>query len=187
MTEEQRQGMIEWAWLYARPVVRRWERSRRGPDYGGTVAERLCHLIDSFDGGMSKLSTWAMSRANYACQDADRRETGIVHIPRTARHAPKMIELSRYDQTDLGEYLRSDPSFLGIADRPGHLDRMDAFRDLIRGCNQVERILLLGYYWQDQTFKEIGKSLGLSESRICQMHTHLIARFRDRLGAAPAD
>jgi RNA polymerase sigma factor for flagellar operon FliA len=72
---------------------------------------------------------------------------------------------------------------LTVYDPPGHLDRIDGLKSLLVGANKVERLVVLGYYWQDQTMKQIGESLGLSESRISQIHTNLIARLRERLEA----
>ena len=37
------------------------------------------------------------------------------------------------------------------------------------------------YYEQEMNFKEIGAVLGVSESRICQLHSQAIARLRGRL------
>jgi RNA polymerase sigma factor for flagellar operon FliA len=37
------------------------------------------------------------------------------------------------------------------------------------------------YYEQDMNFKEIGAVLGVSESRVCQLHSQAIARLRGRL------
>jgi RNA polymerase sigma factor for flagellar operon FliA len=41
-----------------------------------------------------------------------------------------------------------------------------------------EKILMGMYYEQDMNFKEIGSILGVSESRICQLHSQAIARLR---------
>jgi RNA polymerase sigma factor for flagellar operon FliA len=44
-----------------------------------------------------------------------------------------------------------------------------------------EKLLMGMYYEQDMNFKEIGAVLGVSESRICQLHSQAIARLRSRL------
>ena len=44
-----------------------------------------------------------------------------------------------------------------------------------------EKQLMGMYYEQDMNFKEIGAVLGVSESRICQLHSQAIARLRGRL------
>ncbi|MBZ9538264.1 RNA polymerase sigma factor FliA [Modicisalibacter tunisiensis] len=45
--------------------------------------------------------------------------------------------------------------------------------------------LLLGLYYQEElNLKEIGAVLGVSESRVCQLHSQAVARLRSRLRAA---
>ncbi len=55
-------------------------------------------------------------------------------------------------------------------------------RDLVEFCRKrlstKERYILMMYYFEDLTLKEIGTILGLSESRVCQLHAKLIARLR---------
>ncbi|MGB9591871.1 MAG: sigma-70 family RNA polymerase sigma factor, partial [Candidatus Kryptoniota bacterium] len=47
-----------------------------------------------------------------------------------------------------------------------------------------ERIVVTLYYYEELTFKEIGKILGISESRVSQIHTEVINRFRKLLRKA---
>ncbi len=55
-------------------------------------------------------------------------------------------------------------------------------KDLVEFCkNKIttkERHILVMYYFEDLTLKEIGQILGLSESRVCQLHAKLISRLR---------
>lgn len=44
-----------------------------------------------------------------------------------------------------------------------------------------ERYILIMYYYDDLTLKEIGRVLGLSESRVCQIHAKLISKLRGYL------
>ena len=37
------------------------------------------------------------------------------------------------------------------------------------------------YYYEELTMKEIGNTLGLSESRVSQMHSSIVARLKDQL------
>ena len=46
-----------------------------------------------------------------------------------------------------------------------------------------ERLVLILYYYEEMTLKEIGAILGVSESRVSQIHTKSIARLRARLRA----
>ena len=40
-------------------------------------------------------------------------------------------------------------------------------------------IMMLYYFGTDQTMREIGESIGVSESRVCQIHTNAITRLRE--------
>jgi RNA polymerase sigma factor for flagellar operon FliA len=43
------------------------------------------------------------------------------------------------------------------------------------------------YYEQDLNLREIGEVMGVTESRVCQLHTQAIARLRSRIvGEVPA-
>jgi RNA polymerase sigma factor for flagellar operon FliA len=61
------------------------------------------------------------------------------------------------------------------------LQRKDV-RDLItKGLSRAERLILLLYYYEEMTMKEIGQTLDLSESRVSQMHSAILGRLRDQL------
>ncbi len=65
-----------------------------------------------------------------------------------------------------------------------HTD-LDRLRELCRGLNKQERLVVICYYWLGETMKEIGRQLDLSESRVSQMHSRLIIRLQARFNAAP--
>jgi RNA polymerase sigma factor FliA len=61
------------------------------------------------------------------------------------------------------------------------LDRDDV-RDLIASeLSRAEQLILLLYYHEEMTMKEIGATLDLSESRVSQMHSSILTRLRARL------
>jgi RNA polymerase sigma factor for flagellar operon FliA len=57
--------------------------------------------------------------------------------------------------------------------------------DLINRMGDRERLVLTLYYYEGLTLAEIGGVLGVTESRICQIHTKAILQLRSRL-AEPA-
>jgi RNA polymerase sigma factor for flagellar operon FliA len=48
--------------------------------------------------------------------------------------------------------------------------------------SRAERLIIVLYYYEQMTMKEIGATLDLSESRVSQMHSAIIARLREQLG-----
>ena len=46
-----------------------------------------------------------------------------------------------------------------------------------------EKIVLTLYYYEALTLAEIGQVLGVTESRVCQIHTKAVIQLRSRLAA----
>ena len=51
----------------------------------------------------------------------------------------------------------------------------------IDGLPEREKLLMSLYYEQELNFREIAAVLGVSESRVCQLHTQAVARLRAKL------
>ncbi|MEO0511724.1 MAG: FliA/WhiG family RNA polymerase sigma factor [Planctomycetota bacterium] len=61
------------------------------------------------------------------------------------------------------------------------LERTD-LQDLItRGLSRAERLIVILYYFEGMTMKEIGATLDLSESRVSQMHSLVLARVKSQV------
>ncbi|TWI53904.1 RNA polymerase sigma factor for flagellar operon FliA [Pseudomonas duriflava] len=56
-----------------------------------------------------------------------------------------------------------------------------ALVDAIASLPERERLVLSLYYDEELNLKEIGEVLGVSESRVCQLHSQCAARLRARL------
>lgn len=59
--------------------------------------------------------------------------------------------------------------------------RRDFLAEAIRSLSEREQIVLSLYYDKDMTLKEIGEVLGVSESRVCQIHGEATVRLRARM------
>jgi RNA polymerase sigma factor for flagellar operon FliA len=53
--------------------------------------------------------------------------------------------------------------------------------DTIGGLPEKERLVISLYYYEDLNMKEIGNILGITESRVCQIHTKAVLRLRGKL------
>jgi RNA polymerase sigma factor for flagellar operon FliA len=51
----------------------------------------------------------------------------------------------------------------------------------INSLTDREKIVITLYYFEGLTLAEIGEVLGVTESRVCQIHTKAVARLRERL------
>ena len=62
------------------------------------------------------------------------------------------------------------------------IQKRDVMKLVTKGLNRNERLIIILYYYEQLTMKEIGQTLGLSESRVSQMHSSIVARLKDQLG-----
>ncbi len=61
-------------------------------------------------------------------------------------------------------------------------------KDLVtRGLTRAERLIIVLYYYEQMTMKQIGQTLDLSESRVSQMHSAILARLRGQLQTRQRD
>ena len=60
-------------------------------------------------------------------------------------------------------------------------DFRGALVEAIRALPDREKLLMGLYYEQELNLKEIGSIMGVSESRVCQLHTQAVARLRAKL------
>ncbi len=52
---------------------------------------------------------------------------------------------------------------------------------ITKGLSRAERLIIILYYYEEMTMKEIGVTLDLSESRVSQMHSSILARLKAQL------
>jgi len=62
-----------------------------------------------------------------------------------------------------------------------HADMTMQLSQIIEGLPKKERLVLSLYYEQDLNLKEIGDVLGVSESRVSQIHSQATHRIKSRL------
>ena len=67
------------------------------------------------------------------------------------------------------------------------LHKKDVMEIVTKGLSQKERYILLLYYFEALTMKEIGMILERSESRICQLHARLLSRLQEQLAERRSD
>jgi RNA polymerase sigma factor for flagellar operon FliA len=64
-------------------------------------------------------------------------------------------------------------------------DTREELFEAIRSLPEKERMVVSLYYGEELTMKEVGKTLNITESRVCQLHTQAILRLKGMLGARP--
>lgn len=60
-------------------------------------------------------------------------------------------------------------------------ERVSYLTDFLKQLPEKKRLVITLYYYEELTFKQIGKVLDVSESRICQIHSQVIDNLRNKL------
>jgi RNA polymerase sigma factor for flagellar operon FliA len=60
--------------------------------------------------------------------------------------------------------------------------KVDLLRTFTKGLNKTERMIIIMYYYEELTMKEIGAALDISESRVSQMHSSIVERMKKMYG-----
>ena len=61
------------------------------------------------------------------------------------------------------------------------IQKRDVMKLVTKGLNRNERLIVILYYYEELTMKEIGATLDLSESRVSQMHSSIVQRLQGQL------
>jgi len=112
-----------------------------------------------------------LSVAEYEKLVREARAVGVVSLDRQFADGDSNREVREGD-------IVADPKAQSPA-RPIHHE--DVKRMVTKGLSKNERLILILYYWAEMTMKEIGATLGLSESRVSQMHSAILQRLRENL------
>jgi RNA polymerase sigma factor for flagellar operon FliA len=85
------------------------------------------------------------------------------------------------DQVSLLDTLpdRGAPDPQNVVDQGELRDRI---ADAIAALPEREKLVIALYYYENLTLREIGEVLGVTESRVSQLHTKAVLRLRSKLG-----
>jgi len=89
-------------------------------------------------------------------------------------------DLSNSESTELIDTIRDKNASTPLEE----LEQKDSKKELERALARLperERVILALYYHENMTMKEIGESIDVSESRVCQIHAQAIMKLRNLL------
>jgi len=135
-----------------------------------------------------------LGRAPNAKEVADKLSISVEEYDVWVRETSlaSMVSLDRatneHDSSGNKEITRSES--LEDIRNPGPLTALEK-KELVslatRGLSRKEKLIIILYYLEELTMKEIGIVLQLSESRVCQIHNRIIAQLKGQLDAIRDD
>jgi RNA polymerase sigma factor for flagellar operon FliA len=112
-----------------------------------------------------------VSMSEFRKLQRDARAVGLVSLSRKWFETDSNKDVR---EIDVLEDRRSDDPFRAA-------QRRDLKELVTRGLSRAERLIIILYYFEEMTMKEIGETLDLSESRVSQMHSAILGRLRGQL------
>ncbi len=98
----------------------------------------------------------------------------------------KIISLSQRKTMRKDESSREVREIDRIKDKKGidpidEIQRKDLQKIITKGLERTERLVIVLYYYENMTMKEIGRALDISQTRVSQIHTNLMNRFKNQM------
>ncbi len=92
---------------------------------------------------------------------------------------------------DRGESLTLGDTVADSADGPVQSYEVEEMRQIlaeaITRMPEREKVVLMLYYYEGMTLAEIGQVLGVTESRVCQIHTKAVIHLRSKIAGTERD
>ena len=112
-----------------------------------------------------------LSPDEYAKVRKDAGATGVVSLSRKWFETDSNKDVR---EIDVLEDAKQTNPFKAVSKR-------DLKNLVTKGLSRAERLIVILYYYEEMTMKEIGVTLDLSESRVSQMHSSILARLKAQL------
>jgi len=102
----------------------------------------------------------------------------LEEIGRTALVSLNEILHAPSDNGDAVQDFVEDRRLVPVEDEVENADRCEQIAEAVSRLPERERMIIALYYYEDLNLREIGEVLGVTESRVSQMHTKAILRLR---------
>ena len=154
----------------------------RSMDWVPRLVRSRAHKLD----GATKSLETELGRAPTNDEVARRLDVSASEFDKMAKDASAvgLVSLSRkWFETDSNKDVREIDV---LEDKKGadpvkQIQRKDLKELINKGLSRAERLIIVLYYYEEMTMKEIGATLDLSESRVSQMHSSILARLKAQL------
>ncbi len=160
----------------------------RSMDWVPRLVRSRSHKLD----GASKQLETELGRAPTNEEVASRLKVPMAEYEKMAKDASAvgLVSLSRkWFETDSNKDVREIDVLEDKrgADPVREIQRKDLKELITKGLSRAERLIIILYYFEEMTMKEIGATLDLSESRVSQMHSSILARLKAQMADRKKD
>src|SRR5215203_3931737 len=154
----------------------------RSMDWVPRLVRSRAHKLD----GATKQLEVELGRAPTNEEVAKRLKVPMTEYEKMAKDASAvgLVSLSRkWFETDSNKDVREIDVLEDKrgADPVREIQRKDLKELITKGLSRAERLIIILYYFEEMTMKEIGATLDLSESRVSQMHSSILARLKAQM------
>ncbi len=112
-----------------------------------------------------------VSKAEYKKLSKDSKPVNVVSLNRKWFETDSSKDIREIDV--IHDNRQEDPL--------AELQKRDLKLLITKGLLRAERLIVILYYYEEMTMKEIGMTLDLSESRVSQMHSSILARLQAQM------
>src|SRR6187200_3005064 len=143
----------------------------------------LIGAIERFDPDREiKFETYAIARIKGAIIDELR---SLDWVPRSVRARAREIERAIVElERSLMRAPTDDPAGADPEFSLEQTELNEALAEAIARLPEREKLVVTLYYYEELTLREIGEVLGVTESRVSQLHTKAILRLKAHLSGA---
>jgi RNA polymerase sigma factor FliA len=154
----------------------------RSMDWVPRLVRSRAHKLDT----AAKSLEAELGRSPTSTEIANRLKVSISEFEKMAKDASAvgLVSLSRkWFETDSNKDVREIDVLEDKrgADPVREIQRKDLKELITKGLSRAERLIIILYYFEEMTMKEIGATLDLSESRVSQMHSSILARLKAQM------
>ncbi len=157
----------------------------RSQDWVPRLVRLKAHKLDK---AMRKLEG-ELGRQPNQMELAKEMEMSLEELSSTAQEANARAMFSLSEKWDDGDDDKDMEKVEILADKNSadpadQIDQRDVFETITRNLTKRERLIIIMYYHEGLTMREIGEIMELTESRVCQIHTNVMARLKAQLDHA---
>lgn len=154
----------------------------RSMDWVPRLVRSRAHKLE----GVTKQLEMELGRAPTREEVARQLKISLSELEKMAKDASAVgvVSLSRkWFETDSNKDVREIDV---LEDKRGtdpirEIQRKDLKELITKGLSRAERLIIILYYFEEMTMKEIGATLDLSESRVSQMHSSILMRLKAQM------